>query len=759
MSDQASVSNTNLDLSKVDNADVDSLASAIETFYKQDSAQKSQLSRNWERNHMMLDGRQWIVYDANGTTGGMWRNVTVSKQNEFIPRPVTNYLFDCYQTLKSYLIKSKPRITVTPNTSNYMDREAAKLATLVSECNWERVREEQNYEYAAATLLTYGTVFKKSYWDTTTVSMVKVPRMITQPQMDPMTGAMTGMEEVQATDPETGDLLFDELPLGDVNTEIVEPYRMALDPLAMDLHKMRWVMEYSIVPISWLEEMYTKEEEGYTNRVAEVKPEKSLSGTMRRFYELKTSAGSRGGNNFGAAAGTGASDQMIDNAAVLKEYYERPSRANPKGRLVAVANGVTLYAGPSPYSGPEQGDWHPYSECRWELVPGRFWGKSPFDDAVEIQKQINSIDSAIILTRKTMAIPQKKIPLGSGVQPGSWTGRPGQEIHYRETPGSAGPETIPGAGVDPSVFAEREQRVNDIKTVTGAIDILKGDRPPGVNAASALNLLYEVGTGKIFPTLDRWKKFIETDQKKQLRMISVHYKEPRPDFVRMLKSKNSELSEEIVNRFIGSDLYDNCNVEVEAGSNVPKLHSAHQAMLLELAQTGALQLDKPENSMEFQRQLGITGFDNEIGPDVKRAEWENSVLDNLKVDPSNRPTVFDCDKDDIHIEIHNRRQKEPNFVMLPIEVQQGYMQHVQAHEEAKMQKMQAQMLQQMAMAPQPGAGPSPQPQPQGAEAAPPPPHQQSGQGAAKTSKGTTKEIKNSVLGADILSPANIGTQK
>jgi hypothetical protein len=142
-----------------------------------------------------------------------------------------------------------------------------------------------------------------------------------------------------------------------------------------------------------------------------------------------------------------------------------------------------------------------------------------------------------------MAIPQKLIPLGAGVAPGTWTGRPGEERFYRADGTGAKPEIIPGIGVDQSVFAERQQRVDDLKATTGAIDILKGDRPPGVNAASALSLLYEVGTGKLFPILNRWKMFVESDQKKQLKIIQKFYKEPRPEFVRYLKAKNTDLSE------------------------------------------------------------------------------------------------------------------------------------------------------------------------------------------------------------------------
>lgn len=696
MSEQSTSKNTegNLDITQIPNEDVEALANAIEAFYKQDTTVKIRLSYAWDRNHRYLDGDQWIVFDGDRDSGGQWRRLNVSKANEYIPRPVTNYIYDVYQTLKSYLIKNKPRSSIRPNTQAFRDKSAAKVGELVLEANWERLNEQANYEYAAACLICYGTVFKKSYWDTTSATMARVPKTEVQPQVDPNTGEVIGQNEVPALDPETGEQLFEEIPLGDVNSDVVEPYRIALDPLATDMHKARWIMEYSIHSLNWIKETYGREGDGYTGKVDEVKEETQLSGSMRRFYQLKNSSGVRGAIPLESGQG-GSGYAPLTNSAVVKEYYEAPSLTNPKGRMVVIANGVTLYAGPSPYEGPELLDWHPYSECRWELVPGRFWGKSPLDSACEIQKHINSIDSTIILTRKTMAVPQKLVPAGSGIADGTWTGRPGQQVHYRES-GGAKPEVIPGVGVDAMVFQERAQRVDDMKQVTGAMDILKGDRPPGVNAASALSLLYEVGTGKIFPTLDRWKRFVECDQKKQLKLTARKYKEPRPDFIQLLKSKNTELSEETIGKFIGSDLYDNCNVIVEAGSNIPKLQAAQQARLQEAAQTGTLNLELPANRMEYNRQMGIAGFDNDVGPDVKRAEWENDLMDNIKLSPDNKPIRLEVDEDTVHMEIHARRMKEPSFIEAPPEVQQAYTAHYQEHMDAKSQKDQAMAMEAMA---------------------------------------------------------------
>lgn len=696
-----------LDISTVPNDDQDKLAACIEGFYKTDSTVKTRLSYNWDRNHRFIDGDQWLAFDGDRESGGQWRRLAVSKANEYIPRPVTNYIYDVYQTLKSYVIKNKPHTYVRPNTNRNKDKQAAKIAELILECNYEALGEQANYEYAASCLLAYGTVFKKDYWDNTAVATVRVPKMVQSPIMDantqaPMVGpdGLPQMEETQELD-EMGEPAFDVLPLGDVNTEVCEPYRIALDPLATDLHKAKWIMEYSIQSLNWIKETYGKNDPGYTGKVEEVKEEKSLSGSMRRFAQLKNSSGVRGAQGGEGSGGTSGGDISLTNSAVVKEYYERPSLSFPKGRMVIVANNVVLYAGESPYSGPDLGDWHPYSECRWEIVPGRFWGKSPLDSGVEIQKQINSIDSVIILTRKTMAVPQKLLPAGCGIAKGQWTGRPGQELEYRDQ-GGAKPELLPAVGVDAQVFQEREQRLEDLKNITGAIDILKGDRPPGVTAASALNLLYEVGTGKLFPILDRWKKFIEISQKKQLKLIATKYKEPRPEFIKRMMSKNSSLDPGALEKFIGTDLYDNCNVIVEAGSNVPKLQAAKQAQLMESAQVGTLSLESPSNRMEFNRQMGITGFDNDIEPDVERAQWENDLLDDIELSPDNRPMVLAVDEDAIHMEVLARRMKEPSFMSASGTVQQAYMMHYQEHMDAKAQKDQAKMMESMANGVPPG---------------------------------------------------------
>ena len=84
-----SKSGDTFDITQIGNDEPEQLATAIEQFYKNDGSVKTRLSYNWERNQLMLDGHQWLVFDGTYEGGGQWKRLSVSKANDYIPRPVT----------------------------------------------------------------------------------------------------------------------------------------------------------------------------------------------------------------------------------------------------------------------------------------------------------------------------------------------------------------------------------------------------------------------------------------------------------------------------------------------------------------------------------------------------------------------------------------------------------------------------------------------------------------------------------------------
>jgi hypothetical protein len=176
---------------------------------------------------------------------------------------------------------------------------------------------------------------------------------------------------------------------------------------------------------------------------------------------------------------------------------------------------------------------------------------------------------------------------------------------------------------------------------------------------------------------------------------------------------------------------------VEAGSNLPKLQSAKKAQLQESAQAGALALENPANRAEYNRQMGIVGFDNDFDPDYKRAMWENDMMDNVDKTPDKKPVMLHVDNHDIHMAVIADRMKKPSFMELPQACQMAYNEHYMQHMEAKNQQMLEQQMEAM------NSGQPPEPQAQG------------GMGVGKSvGKGAPKDAK-AALNADLKQPGGI----
>ena len=112
-----------------------------------------------------------------------------------------------------------------------------------------------------------------------------------------------------------------------------------------------------------------------------------------------------------------------------------------------------------------------------------------------------------------------------------------------------------------------------------------------------------------------------------------------------------------------------------------------------------------------------------------------------------KPVVLDADNHQIHIAVHNDREKEPSFQQLSIEVQKAYAMHKMQHEQMMAQQQQQQMMQSAQMSAMTG-------QPAQPPQAPPDPTQQ--QEKIRKGPGITAKTKNA-MDTD-LAPFGIGSR-
>jgi hypothetical protein len=90
-----------------------------------------------------------------------------------------------------------------------------------------------------------------------------------------------------------------------------------------------------------------------------------------------------------------------------------------------------------------------------------------------------------------MANPVWVVPESAGIE--HFTGEPGLILKWNPlaSGGQGKPERVAGMEVPSTLYQLRDQIIKDIEDLSGAFDIIKGQKPAGIEAFSALQLLVE----------------------------------------------------------------------------------------------------------------------------------------------------------------------------------------------------------------------------------------------------------------------------
>jgi hypothetical protein len=584
-------------------------------------------AKEWDEALRFFMGQQHIQYSNVGKT---WESIPKTQANSWMPRPIANYIAPSIMTIGSLLTRQKPTATISPNSEDEKDKNAAKLGESILDAKWEIDHEEREYSKSTTIKLITGGRFRKDYWDSSLGETV----------------LMMG-EDGKPYEGRTGDTAF----------EYIDPFRMIVDIVGK-----QFFVEQNVKPLSWVKERYSKKDKGYTGEASKVSEEKNLSTILNLQNALKT-------ESFRDQSRSSTQDDL-QNCTVVKEAYFAPTQRYKKGLMVIVCSGLVLYAAESPYYTSKVKDsWHPYNWDFWQDNPFQFHGKSYVKDLIPLQRRINGTLALIELSLRTMAMPQWLIPNGSLNPEGYISGEPGLNLFFNPV-GSSGvaPQKIPGMGVDPQMWKWLEDGVTTFYMAAGTNEIMNGIRPTGVNTLGGMDLLLEQSNSKFSDQFSSSEKFIERCQGAKLRLIAKYYKENRANLVQRMKQMNKDNLEVEINDFVGSDLRDNLTVRIEAGSSIPKSKVFQQEMFKQLAQMGLFgpldPMSNPIGNEEFLEKFGVSSITTEINADVERARWINSVLTAVnrgEMAIQQIPPIMPFDNLQIHMKVLTDEMKRPDF--------------------------------------------------------------------------------------------------
>ena len=224
--------------------------------------------------------------------------------------------------------------------------------------------------------------------------------------------------------------------------------------------------------------------------------------------------------NFAGGLGRGALPVREDCALVI-EYYEKPTRAYPKGRFLAVAGGRLAYEGELPYCNGEAGErGYPFAkQCALEFS-GAFFGGSIIDRMIPVQRAFNAVKNRKHeflnrLTAGVLAVEDGSVDTEELIEEGL---PPGKVLVYRQ--GAPAPKMLAPDSL-PSEFQQEEERLLDEFILVSGVSELSSttQNRTHVTSATGLQLLIELDDTRLAVTTDSIRRAVKKVGRQVLRLM------------------------------------------------------------------------------------------------------------------------------------------------------------------------------------------------------------------------------------------------
>lgn len=649
----------------------------------------------WFRNILLIVGEQWINFDK---TRRVWAKADF---DDWIPRPITNRIFEASRLLKSLLIQEEPTATVRPQTDSEESIAAAQVGQEFLEVIEEECGKADADNIAASWNVATGNCFFTQYYYTDP-SFGKVFIGMERCQQ---CGEDYGPDEVKGdTCPcggalgkaidEHGNEIGMEFPKGRIKEEACSPFELFFDTNVQNFDDVREIVRCKRVPKEDLERMYPQIK-GKLKKNDDSNSENG--GGLSEFYQKALS--NLNGQIYGS---------VDENTPSLDYMTVMPNEDFPEGLLATIIGDeiVELTELHYKYTDSDGTERHfmNYVHAGCDVVPGRFWRKTPIDDLAQKQFQRNKNESLLETQLMTMAGGKWLEPDGANMD--APTGIPAQRLKYTYQPNVPEPKMVNGIPPPPVMIQRIEQIDAEMERILGSNDVLKGNLPAGLDTFSGLRLLSE----RSYSIHNAMMRSREVAKQKRVRnylaIAKTFFTESRRKTIEN-ENGNWEMKE-----FSKSDLMGGVDIKVEAGSGMPRSKAVENAAIIDSIKVGLINPQDPKVNFKILQKLDQSDLAPSLSNDIKDAarEWhdfKDAVMGNPQ-DPSKwvaRPR-FGIDNEQIHMQDALSRAKESEFFELPPAAQQKWVEHANYHRtnmEAEAQK------QAMMGAQQPEAGPTAEP--------------------------------------------------
>jgi hypothetical protein len=650
----------------------------LDTLHRKARSARSKLEPVWFLNLAYFMNEQWVAWDGRQLHKPQLRKNRITV--------VENRIAGVVRTEIAKMTKNQPVFTCTPRTGDEEDANAAQLAEQIIRYLWVHLQMPEIAGKALEWSRITGAGFLKLYWDRSIGDKVDVMvgpggDLLTDGQGAPVKA--DSPEAQLATQMAPDRVTKKTVAQGDVRVEARSPFQMFLDPLADSFSEIEWAIEESIKSQEYVRRRYG----------VDIEPDTPANPGLVE---------ARMGQVF--LPGTGQYKGIR-----VREYWCKPNSQWPNGYRAVWTAGEGKSDGKMLLQDDKPFDPMPYVMLSGIPVPGRLWPMSTVELLRGPQTELNKVRSQMAENRNRVGNPTVVASKQAVQDPEKFTDSmtmPGG-VYFFDDVGS--PNTVPQflqAPPLPNYVVEEVQRIEQaIEDIAGQHEVTSAQVPPGVTAASAINLLMEADDTRLAPAIRDYERQLGYLGQKLLKLVATYYTDART-----VKIGGDNGAWQIFD-FRGTMLRDNTHVEVQAGSAFPTSKAAKQAAMQDLL-TFFVQSGQPPQGRKLAQFLkdwdmgGAERLIEDYTRDETQINRENQLLMQGK-----QQRINDYDDDQAHIDGHTDEQKSIRYTQLPPQIQQIVEQHVALHRQRLADHQQAQMQLEQQMQGQ--QGPSPEEQQMG----------------------------------------------
>lgn len=564
-------------------------------------------------------------------------------RSRLVEKVVVNNLADFTTNRVSRLVKYKPAVMFLPSNDEFSDSVAAKLVKMLNDHIWYLNRFESVVTpevYRFMSVCGEGYLFIE--WDPSLGDL--------HPDYAKLKGKnkkvpLPGSDGKPALDTD-GNVIYLNKPIrtGDVKYSVVNPAEVFLQQGTQRWGDVEYLFRVRHAPVEWLRAQYPKK----ASKIED------SNGIEVYSYERM------------------CLEPMRDHVFYY-EFFHKSVDVMDEGRYIVFTNEAILHNDVLPYSHGEL----PCERITDLDLPGEIHGESFFERVKPLTNTYNNLFNLVLRNEILCAHPKWIYPAGSVKKEAL-----GNDITTVEFKGPMAPVLASFNPTAPEIFGF----MNTVKELAGQLagvyGVSRGEPPPGIKAAVALQFLAEQESERYNEQVLKVNEWLQKVAMKTISVAGDYYDATDRRMIRVIGKDNQWRTI----FFDVANLSKDYDVRVQQSSALPQSYAARTQTLLDLQERFPDRFSA-EEVLDMLDLAQSEKFINSATVAIKLAEAENEEMGQGKATDKTLPQ--ESEDHIAHWKVHQRVIQSWDYKhSMPPEVKEKFNDHVLMHEAFMMKKAQ-----------------------------------------------------------------------